>query len=126
MYYNVLGAQVAYRMQNRGSTIEAGLKATNRTTGNTLEQMVPFLVSLWLYATYVDVGGAASLGWVYIAARACYGPLWAVYGEFTVLVELSTSPACKRGVSSLSQDSFWPRASCHDVDVAGALHVLNV
>ena len=28
-----------------------------RTVGNTLEQMVPFLTSLWLYAAYVDYSG---------------------------------------------------------------------
>lgn len=93
VYYSILGAQVSYRMQNKENLTSEGMYSVQRITGNTLEQMVPFLLSQWLYAAYVDAAGAATLGWLYVFFRALYGPLWAVYGEFTVLVELSTNPA---------------------------------
>lgn len=47
------------------------LKA-DRAVQNTHEQMVPFLVSMWMYALFVSPGGAASLGGVYVALRAIY------------------------------------------------------
>mmetsp|Transcript_2757 Transcript_2757/g.6460 ORF Transcript_2757/g.6460 Transcript_2757/m.6460 type:complete len:189 (+) Transcript_2757:119-685(+) len=46
--------------------------AANRAAGNTLEQMLPFLVSLYGYATFVDAGGAARIGWAWIAFRSYY------------------------------------------------------
>jgi len=92
IYYNILGTQVSYRLKNNGGS-EAGLRATTRGTGNTVEQMGPFLVTLWMYAAYVDAATAGVLGMIYAVSRALYVPLWAYYGAFTVLVEFSTSPS---------------------------------
>lgn len=47
------------------------LKA-DRAVQNTHEQMVPFLVSMWMYAIFVSPGVAASLGGAYLALRAIY------------------------------------------------------
>ena len=44
----------------------------DRTVGNLLEQSIPFLLSLWLHATYVDVGTASRLGWLWLFSRAAY------------------------------------------------------
>ena len=43
-----------------------------RVQANTLEQMVPFLVSLWLCALFLNVLAAEILGLVWIAARIFY------------------------------------------------------
>ncbi len=44
----------------------------DRAVHNTHEQMVPFLVSMWLYALLVSPGGATGLGGLYVALRAVY------------------------------------------------------
>jgi hypothetical protein len=44
----------------------------DRTVGNMLEQALPFLVSLWLHGTYIDVGSAAKLGWQWLIFRCIY------------------------------------------------------
>ena len=62
--------------------------AANRVVGNTLEQAVPFLLALWLHATFVDCHGAAVLGWCWIASRCLYPVVW---GRFP-LIFLSTMP----------------------------------
>ncbi len=46
--------------------------AADRVVGNTHEQMVPFLVSLWLYAIFVSPTRATWLGVAYLALRASY------------------------------------------------------
>ena len=47
------------------------LKA-DRAVQNTHEQMVPFLVSMWMYALVVSPQAAAVLGGVYVVLRAAY------------------------------------------------------
>lgn len=49
--------------------------AADRAVTNTQEQMVPFLVSMWLYAVVVSPIHAAWLGGVYTALRAMYPTL---------------------------------------------------
>lgn len=44
----------------------------DRAVHNTLEQMGPFLVSLWLHAVFVSPTVATTLGAVYVLLRACY------------------------------------------------------
>lgn len=51
-------------------------KTIERTTGNTLEQMVPFLLSLWLNAVFVSTHGAYKWGCVYLAFRFVYPALF--------------------------------------------------
>lgn len=46
--------------------------AANRTVGNCLEQMVPFLSSLWLYSIFISPQDAAFYGTIYVATRAYY------------------------------------------------------
>lgn len=47
------------------------LKA-DRAVQNTHEQMVPFLVTMWLYAIFVSPELATGLGFAYVALRAAY------------------------------------------------------
>lgn len=44
----------------------------DRAVQNTHEQMVPFLVSMWMYAIVVSPDAAAGLGGVYVVLRAIY------------------------------------------------------
>lgn len=44
----------------------------DRTVGNMLEQAVPFFVSLWAHARFVDPIRAAKLGWAWLAFRTFY------------------------------------------------------
>ena len=46
--------------------------AVDRAVANTHEQMVPFLVSMWMYALFVSPAVAASLGAAYLVLRAIY------------------------------------------------------
>jgi len=57
-----------------GSPLEKGksILRFDRTVGNTMEQMIPFLLGLWLHALFVSVDGAAKLGWYYIMSRLLY------------------------------------------------------
>lgn len=46
--------------------------AVDRAVANTHEQMVPFLVSLWLFSIFVSTAHATWLGAAYVALRAAY------------------------------------------------------
>jgi uncharacterized MAPEG superfamily protein len=52
----------------------------DRIVGNTLEQMAPFLVSVWLHAWAVDADVATVLGAVYVATRVAYALVFASVG----------------------------------------------
>ncbi|MEM7151204.1 MAG: MAPEG family protein [Myxococcota bacterium] len=46
--------------------------AADRAVANTHEQMVPFMVSLWLYACFVSPSHATWLGAAYVGLRGLY------------------------------------------------------
>ena len=46
--------------------------AADRAVANTHEQMVPFVVSLWLFATFASPAYATWLGAAYVALRGAY------------------------------------------------------
>ncbi len=46
--------------------------AADRGVGNTLEQMVPFIVGLWLYSGFVSLEYGTWLGMAYVALRSLY------------------------------------------------------
>jgi len=54
------------------STDNFAITAANRSVGNLMEQMIPFLVSLYSYATFVSVAGAVKCGWAWIFFRSYY------------------------------------------------------
>lgn len=70
-------------------TTHPDMLQANRTVGNHMEQMVPFLLSLYGHALLVDPNRAALFGWAWIFFRACYYPL---FRRGPVLL-LSTLPA---------------------------------
>ena len=44
----------------------------DRSVGNTLEQLGPFIVGLWLYAVFVSTSTATTLGFLYLIFRLIY------------------------------------------------------
>jgi hypothetical protein len=46
--------------------------AADRAVANTHEQMVPFLLSMWLHAVFVSASHATILGAVYVVLRGVY------------------------------------------------------
>jgi len=83
-YALLLGLQrgTKYRLRDeyaaRGETFDRyfsqdrRMLAADRSVANTHEQMVPFLVTLWLHAVFLSPERATILGVVYIALRALY------------------------------------------------------
>eukprot|EP01041_Mallomonas_annulata_P013716 gene13716-29172_t len=59
-------AEIKYNSKDRIA------RATDRTVGNTMEQMGPFLSSLWLHALFISPEQATFLGYAYIASRSIY------------------------------------------------------
>lgn len=49
--------------------------AADRAVANTHEQMVPFLLSMWLHAVFVSASHATALGVAYVVLRALYPTL---------------------------------------------------
>jgi hypothetical protein len=49
--------------------------AADRAVANTHEQMVPFLLTMWLHAAFLSPERAAALGGVYVLLRALYPAL---------------------------------------------------
>lgn len=70
-------------------TESKAMLAANRAAGNLLEQMIPFLVSLFGYATFVSSGGAAKIGWAWLFFRSYYLVAYKTGG----MMFLSTMPA---------------------------------
>jgi hypothetical protein len=52
----------------------------NRIFGNLNEQSVMFMVSMWLYAVFINAEAAALNGWVYLGFRTLYPTLWLLKG----------------------------------------------
>lgn len=86
-YYLLLGLQrgTKYRLlaeyMARGEQFDRyfgqdpQMLAADRAVINTQEQMVPFLVALWLHAVFVSPLHASYLGAVYVVLRAAYPQL---------------------------------------------------
>eukprot|EP00301_Raphidiophrys_heterophryoidea_P026261 c9021_g1_i2.p1 GENE.c9021_g1_i2~~c9021_g1_i2.p1 ORF type:complete len:145 (-),score=33.44 c9021_g1_i2:76-510(-) len=51
---------------------EKRMLCADRTAANMLEQLPPFLVSMWMYAVFVDANVAGYLGLAYTAIRSFY------------------------------------------------------
>lgn len=60
----------------------------NRTVGNTVEQMGPFLVSLWLHAIFVSTRSAYNYGVIYVISRSFYPLLFYMGGSWILLSTL--------------------------------------
>lgn len=77
-----LQSRTKYRLQreyaargevfDRYRSFDPEMLRADRAVQNTHEQMVPFLVSLWLYALFSSPTRATTLGAIYVALRALY------------------------------------------------------
>lgn len=65
-------ARVKYNVKAPATTGDPNFERHYRVQQNTLEQLIIFLPSLYLFAVYVSPGIAALVGLVFIAGRAMY------------------------------------------------------
>ena len=84
LWYFLLGRQsrTKYRLkaryQSEGKVFDRyfgqdeEMLAVDRAVANTLEQMAPFLVALWLFAIFASPAYATSLGAAYVVLRGVY------------------------------------------------------
>lgn len=72
-----------------GKADNAAIRCADRCAGNLLEQLIPFFSSVIAYATFVDAGGAARIGWAWFFFRSYYSY---AYRRFPLLFA-STLPA---------------------------------
>ncbi|CAJ1955593.1 unnamed protein product [Cylindrotheca closterium] len=55
-----------------GKTDNPAIRCADRCAGNLHEQLIPFFMSMFAYATFVDAGGAARIGWAWFVFRSYY------------------------------------------------------
>ncbi|KAL3932601.1 MAG: hypothetical protein SGBAC_010771 [Bacillariaceae sp.] len=72
-----------------GNADNPAIRCADRCAGNLLEQLIPFFLSVFAYATFVDAGGAARIGWAWFFFRSYY---YFVFRRFPLLFA-STLPA---------------------------------
>ncbi|UCE84571.1 MAG: MAPEG family protein [Deltaproteobacteria bacterium] len=65
-------ARGTYGVKAPAVTGHPAFERHHRVHQNTLEQLVLLLPGLWLFATYVNPGGAAALGLLFVIGRAVY------------------------------------------------------
>ena len=75
--YMVMGGLVGfargkYKVAAPAMTGHADFERTNRVHINTLENLIIFIPSVWIFATYVSARWAAVLGFLFVVARAVY------------------------------------------------------
>jgi glutathione S-transferase len=75
--YMVMGALVAFARTKYGIAAPAltghpDFERTNRVHVNTLENLIIFIPSVWIFGAYLSALWAAVLGFLFVAARAVY------------------------------------------------------
>ena len=75
--YMVMGGLVGFARTKYGiaapaTTGHADFERTNRVHVNTLENLIIFIPSVWIFGAYVSARWAAVLGFLFVVARAVY------------------------------------------------------
>jgi glutathione S-transferase len=75
--YMVMGglvgfARTKYRIAAPALTGHPDFERTNRVHVNTLENLIIFIPSVWIFGVYLSARWAAVLGFLFVAARAVY------------------------------------------------------
>jgi glutathione S-transferase len=75
--YMVMGglvgfARTKYRVAAPATTGHPDFERTNRVHVNTLENLIIFIPSVWIFGAYVSARWAAVLGFSFVVARAVY------------------------------------------------------
>ena len=65
-------ARAKYGVQAPATTGHPDFERVNRVHVNTLENLVLFVPAILIFATYVNAGWAALLGFLFVVARALY------------------------------------------------------
>lgn len=94
VYYLFMVLQISTRQDGwpRHDYSDETWKMGDRTFLNTLEQMVPFLLPMWLFALFISPHQAGVLGTIYVVFRLLFPVFWGLRGGWTILVEVSTQP----------------------------------
>jgi uncharacterized MAPEG superfamily protein len=93
VWYSLLGSQVGTKMSNEPDEYKDQAKLiADRGVINTMEQMIPFFVLVWLNALFVNPHTAAGLAWIFLLCRFVYPMFYGIYGEMNCLVELAQWP----------------------------------
>jgi len=66
----------SFKYLKYGKIPNQAILCADRAVGNLAEQMIPFFVSMYSYATFVDAGGAARIGWAWLFFRSYYSYVW--------------------------------------------------
>lgn len=109
--YMVMGGLVGfargkYKIAAPAMTGHPDFERTNRVHVNTLENLIIFIPSVWIFGTYVSARWAAVLGFLFVVARVVYavGYLRAaekrgVGASVTGLVEIVLVVGCLAGLA---------------------------
>ena len=65
-------ARAKHKIAAPAMTGNAEFERTNRVHVNTLENLIIFIPSVWIFGAYTSPRWAAALGFVFVAARAVY------------------------------------------------------
>src|SRR5688572_3652515 len=65
-------ARTKYGIAAPATTGHADFERTNRVHVNTLENLIIFIPSVWIFGAYVSARWAAVLGFLFVVARAVY------------------------------------------------------
>jgi uncharacterized MAPEG superfamily protein len=65
-------ARAKYGIHAPATTGHPAFERANRVHVNTLENLIIFIPSVWIFAAYVNAAWAAGLGVLFVAARALY------------------------------------------------------
>ncbi|HEX7236396.1 MAG TPA: MAPEG family protein [Gammaproteobacteria bacterium] len=65
-------ARAKHKIAAPAMTGNAEFERTNRVHVNTLENLIIFIPSVWIFGAYTSARWAAVLGFVFVAARAVY------------------------------------------------------
>jgi len=97
LIYIAMGRQkgVQYTKKNQPTAMsdavfERASRIAERGLMNTVEQMGPFLLCMWVHAIFVNPTVSTYFGWLYVLSRFFYGLFYGMYGEMNLMVEVVT------------------------------------
>lgn len=90
--YIFYGQQVALKFDEKAprDIMPTATEIAGRSVGNTLEQALPFLVTLWIHALFVNPKTSVVLGAMYVVFRYLYTIFFGMFGTFNTTIEIST------------------------------------
>merc|ERR1712196_462742 len=88
VWYSLLGNQLGAKSETAPEDQQEQARyIADRGVINTTEQMLPFLVLVWLNAVFVNPYTAAALAWIFVVCRFVYPMAYGMFGEMNSAVE---------------------------------------